>query len=985
MKHFAATAPKVRFEKVNPMPPRTSAADFDPSDFSRRHIGPSPADMSEMLSTVGVSDIDELISQTVPDRIRQPAPLALPPGISESEALQKLRIIADKNKVFTSLIGQGYYGTILPPVIQRNILENPAWYTAYTPYQAEISQGRLEALLNFQTMISELCMLEIANASLLDEATAAAEAMAMSHRVVKSRANAFFVDAECHPQTIAVVRTRAEPLDWTVKVGDPMKDLEPAAVFGALLQYPGTSGEIRDFRTVISALHEAGALAVMATDPLALTLITPPGELGADIAVGSTQRFGMPMGYGGPHAAFIAAKDAYKRALPGRIVGVSVDSRGQPAYRLALQTREQHIRREKATSNICTAQVLPAVIAAMYAVYHGPDGLRHIARKVHRAAEILAHGLRALGWRVQQAAFFDTITIEVGARQSEILKNAASNAFNMRKIGSGAQARIGISCDETTTPGIVEAVWRAFGSQPKTPAAPPSFDELSAQTGEVIPMQLARHSDFLTHPVFHLHRSETEMLRYMRRLSDRDLALDRSMIPLGSCTMKLNATAEMMPITWPEFANIHPFAPADQAQGYAELIAELSTKLCEITGYDAISLQPNSGAQGEYAGLLVIRAYHVSHGEPQRTVCLIPSSAHGTNPASAQMAGMEVVVVTCDDEGNVNLADLRKKTEQYSNSLAAVMVTYPSTHGVFESAIGEICSIAHAHGAQVYLDGANLNAQVGLAQPGRYGADIGHLNLHKTFCIPHGGGGPGMGPIGVKKHLAPFLPGHSQGPSEPTQVGAISAAPFSSAAILPISWAYIVMMGGDGLLAATHAAILNANYIAKRLEGHYALLYRGAHGCVAHECIIDVRPFKDSAGISVEDIAKRLIDYGFHAPTMSFPVAGTLMIEPTESESKAELDRFCDAMVSIRSEIAAIGKMAMDRENNPLKNAPHTVFDLIDENWTRPYARAVACFPAKNLLRDKYWCPVNRVDNVYGDRHLVCSCPPVESYQSAAE
>jgi glycine dehydrogenase len=963
----------------------TALGDFDPSDFSRRHIGPSSEDVREMLSIIGVSDVDELISQTVPDAIRQAIPLALPAGISETEALQKLRIIADKNKLFTSLIGQGYYGTILPPVIQRNVLENPAWYTAYTPYQPEISQGRLEALLNFQTMICELCSFDIANASLLDEATAAAEAMAMGRRVTKSRANAFFVDAECHPQTIAVVRTRAEPLGWTIDVGDPMKDLEPAAVFSALLQYPGTSGEIRDFRAVISALHAAGAVAVMATDPLALTLLTPPGELGVDIAIGSTQRFGMPMGYGGPHAAFIATKDAYKRALPGRIVGVSVDCRGRPAYRLALQTREQHIRREKATSNICTAQVLPAVIAAMYAVYHGPDGLKHIAHRVHRTTGTLVKGLAALGWDVQQTTFFDTITVEVGARQSEILKNAASNAINLRKIGAGVEARIGISCDETTRPAVVEAVWRAFGSKAQALPPVPSFEELSARTENAIPRELARRSDFLTHPVFHLYRSETEMLRYMRRLSDRDLALDRSMIPLGSCTMKLNATAEMIPITWPEFANIHPFVPADQAQGYAELIADLSAKLCEITGYDAISLQPNSGAQGEYAGLLIIRAYHVSRGEPQRTVCLIPSSAHGTNPASAQMAGMDVVVVACDGDGNVDLADLRKKAEQYSNRLAAVMVTYPSTHGVFESAIREICSVVHAHGGQVYLDGANLNAQVGLAQPGRYGADVGHLNLHKTFCIPHGGGGPGMGPVGVKKHLAPFLPGHSERPSAAANVGAISAARFSSASILPISWAYIVMMGGNGLLAATQAAILNANYIAKRLEGHYALLYKGPHGRVAHECIIDTRPFKDTAGVSVEDIAKRLIDYGFHAPTMSFPVAGTLMIEPTESESKSELDRFCDAMISIRSEISAVEKKVMDCENNVLKNAPHTVFDLTDENWNRPYARALACFPVKSLWRDKYWCPVNRVDNTYGDRHLVCSCPPIESYQSAAE
>jgi glycine dehydrogenase len=984
VKDTAAIKPKLRSEEVKAMFPRSCAADFDPSDFSRRHIGPSPGEMSQMLSTVGVSDISELIAQTVPDAIRQPDPLALPPGISEAEALRKLRLLAAKNKVFTSLIGQGYYGTILPPVIQRNILENPAWYTAYTPYQPEISQGRLEALLNFQTMISELCMLDIANASLLDEATAAAEAMAMARRVAKSRSNAFFIDAECHPQTIAVVRTRAEPLGWSIKVGDPSTDLEPAAVFGALLQYPGSSGEIRDFRGVISALHAAGALAVMAADPLALALLTAPGELGADIAIGSTQRFGIPMGYGGPHAAFIATKEAHKRALPGRIVGVSVDSRGQPAYRLALQTREQHIRREKATSNICTAQVLPAVIAAMYGVYHGPDGLRHIARQVHRTAGTLAKGLAALGWRVQQVAFFDTITIEVGARQREIFNNAAENGINLRKIGAGAQARLGISCDETTTPAVVEAVWRAFGSR-TNPVAVPSFEQLNAQTDSAIPAQLLRRSDFLTHPVFHLYRSETEMLRYMRRLSDRDLALDRSMIPLGSCTMKLNATAEMIPITWPEFANIHPFAPAEQAEGYAELMADLCAKLCEITGYDAISLQPNSGAQGEYAGLLAIRAYHASRGEPQRTVCLIPASAHGTNPASAQMAGMDVVVVSCDSHGNVDLIDLQKKAEQYSSCLAAIMITYPSTHGVFESGISEISRIVHAYGGQVYLDGANLNAQVGLARPASYGADVGHVNLHKTFCIPHGGGGPGMGPIGVKRHLAPFLPGHPELPSGPAQVGAISAAPFSSAGILPIPWAYIAMMGGNGLLAATQAAILNANYIARRLEGHYALLYKGPHGRVAHECIIDTRPFKDTAQVTVEDLAKRLIDYGFHAPTMSFPVAGTLMIEPTESESKAELDRFCDAMISIRSEIAAVEQKAMDPENNVLKNAPHTIADLVDETWDRPYARAVACFPVKRLLRDKYWSPVNRVDNLYGDRHLVCSCPPMESYQSAAE
>ncbi len=973
-----------------------SSVDFDPTDFSRRHIGPSPADMAAMLEVIGVADLDELIAQTVPEAIRQQTPLALGAALSEVEVLQKLRNIACKNKVLTSLIGQGYYGTTLPPVIQRNILENPAWYTAYTPYQPEISQGRLEALLNFQTMIADLCGLEIANASLLDEATAAAEAMAMAHRVAKSQATAFFIDADCHPHTIAVVQTRAEPLGWRIVVGDPMKDIDPASIFGALLQYPGSSGEIRNFRPVIAALHAAEALAVMATDPLALTLLTSPGELGADIAIGSAQRFGVPMGYGGPHAAYIATKDSYKRALPGRIVGVSIDSRGQAAYRLALQTREQHIRREKATSNICTAQVLLAVIASMYAVYHGPEGLQHIARRVHRTTATLAKGIAALGWPVNQNAFFDTMTVEVGARQADILKRAVANGINLRKIGGnngGATARIGISCDETTTAAIVEAVWRAFGpfaqetgrnDASKTQHADISFDRLSQQAGSAIPAGLVRRSEFLTHPVFHRYRSETEMLRYLRRLADRDLALDRSMIPLGSCTMKLNATSEMIPITWPEFANLHPFAPMDQVQGYAELIADLATKLCEITGYDAMSLQPNSGAQGEYAGLLVIRAYHRSRGEPHRNVCLIPSSAHGTNPASAHMAGMEVVVVACDHEGNVDLADLRKKSAEFSGHLAAIMVTYPSTHGVFESAIREICEIVHAHGGQVYLDGANLNAQVGLSQPGKYGADVSHLNLHKTFCIPHGGGGPGMGPIGVKTHLAAFLPGHSEWPSIPSQVGPVSAAPFGSASILPISWTYIMLMGRDGLVAATKAAILNANYIAKRLEGHYPLLYKGPHGRVAHECILDTRPFKDSAGISVDDIAKRLIDYGFHSPTMSFPVPGTLMVEPTESESKLELDRFCDAMISIRAEIRAIEQGRADPKNNVLRNAPHTVFDLADESWNHPYARTQACFPAKSLLLDKYWCPVNRVDNIYGDRNLVCSCPPVESYQTAS-
>src|SRR5262245_57886411 len=962
------------------MSARASTPDFNPGDFSRRHIGPSPEDVSEMLSTIGASDIGELISQTVPDAIRQAAPLALPAGISETEALQKLRTIADKNKIFPSLIGQGYYGTILPPVIQRNVLENPAWYTAYTPYQPEISQGRLEALLNFQTMISELCMLDIANASLLDEATATAEAMAMARRVVKSRANAFFVDAECHPQTIAVVRTRAEPLGWSIKVGDPLKDLEPAAVFGALLQYPGSSGEIRDFRAVISALHAAGAMAVMAADPLALALLTASGELGADIAIGSTQRFGMPMGYGGPHAAFIATKEAHKRALPGLIVGVSVDSRGQPAYRLALQTREQHIRREKATSNICTAQVLLAVIASMYAVYHGPEGLTHIARGVHRRAAVLAAGLRNLGFAPAHETFFDTLTVEAGGKQNEIVARAVAEKINLR-IGNGM---LGIAVDETTTAEVIEAVWRAFGGKL-------GYAEVEKQASDALPAEIARTTAFLKHPVFHEHRSETELLRYMRKLSDRDLALDRAMIPLGSCTMKLNATTEMMPLTWPEFGSLHPFAPNDQAKGYHALFARLEKWLADITGYDAVSLQPNSGAQGEYAGLLAIRAYHAARGESHRKICLIPSSAHGTNPASAAMVGMDVVVVACDARGDVDVDDLRAKAEKHSKNLAAVMITYPSTHGVFEEHIRDICDIVHQHGGQVYLDGANMNAQVGLSRPGDYGADVSHLNLHKTFCIPHGGGGPGMGPIGVKKHLAPFLPNHpatshpATDRTTPHAVGPVSAAPFGSASILTISYIYILMMGGEGLTRATEIAILNANYIAARLQPHFPVLYRNAKGRVAHECIVDPRPLKNSSGVTVDDIAKRLIDYGFHAPTMSFPVPGTLMIEPTESESKLELDRFCDAMVAIRKEIADVENGRFKIEASPLRHAPHTVHDIADDAWNRAYSRVEGCFPAGSSRTDKYWSPVGRVDNVYGDRNLVCSCPPVADYAEAAE
>jgi glycine dehydrogenase len=952
----------------------TSIAKYEPYDFAnRRHIGPSPEEIGEMLQVLGVSSLDELMDQIVPEGIRQQTPLDFGKPLTERGGLDRMREIAGKNRVLTSLIGQGYHGTIMPPAIQRNILENPAWYTAYTPYQPEISQGRLEAMLNFQTLVSDLTGLDVANASLLDEATAAAEAMALAHRVTKSKARAFFVDAQCLPQTIAVVKTRAEPLGWEIVTGDPFTDLKPEQVFGALFQYPGIDGAFHDYSSVIARLHEAKALAVMAADPLALTLLRPPGEMGADIAVGSMQRYGMPMGYGGPHAAYIAVKDAHKRALPGRLVGVSVDARGNRAYRLSLQTREQHIRRESATSNICTAQVLPAVIASMYAVFHGPKGLKAIAERVHRKAARLADGLASLGFNISPAAYFDTITVEVGPYQGLIMKNAVGNGVNLRNAGTG---RIGITVDERTRPATVEAVWRAFGG----------FDLVyrDDHPESRLPGDLLRTSPYLTHPVFHMNRAESEMTRYMRRLADRDLALDRAMIPLGSCTMKLNATAEMLPISWPEFADIHPFVPADQALGYAEMIGDLSAKLCEITGYDAISMQPNSGAQGEYAGLLTIRAYHHSRGEPQRTVCLIPASAHGTNPASAAMCGFAVCVVKTDASGNIDVADFRAKAEANASLLAGAMITYPSTHGVFEESVRELCEIVHRHGGQVYLDGANMNAMVGLARPGDVGADVSHLNLHKTFCIPHGGGGPGMGPIGVKAHLAPFLPGHPELAPTSGSATTVSAAPYGSASILPISWSYCLMMGGAGLTQATRVAILNANYIATRLSGAYNILYTGQRGRVAHECILDTRLCNERAGVTVDDIAKRLIDCGFHPPTMSWPVAGTLMVEPTESETKAEIDRFCSAMLSIADEISAIEHGAMDKTNNPLKNAPHTVEDLVGE-WSRPYSREAACFPAGAFRVDKYWPSVNRVDNVYGDRNLVCSCPPVASYLKAAE
>jgi glycine dehydrogenase len=943
--------------------------------FARRHIGPSPGDVAAMLETVDVKSLDALMAETLPSSIRQKTPLDLGAALSETEALAHMSELASRNQVFTSLIGQGYSGTILPAVIQRNILENPAWYTAYTPYQPEISQGRLEALFNFQTMICDLTGLDVANASLLDEATAAAEAMALAERSAQAKTKSFFVDSEVHPQTLAVLRTRAEPLGWNVIVGDPLADLDHAEVFGGFLQYPGTSGALRDLRPAIAVLRAKGALAIVAADLLALTLLASPGELGADIAIGSAQRFGVPMGYGGPHAAYMAVRDALKRSLPGRIVGLSVDTRGEPAYRLALQTREQHIRREKATSNICTAQVLLAVIASMYAVYHGPEGLTHIARTVHRRAAVLAAGLRKLGFAPRSETFFDTVTVDAGVRRNEIAARARALKINLR-IG---ERTLGIALDETTTPATVEAVWRAFGGKL-------TYADIEASARDALPVELKRNSAFLTHPVFHAHRSETELLRYMRKLSDRDLALDRAMIPLGSCTMKLNATSEMIPLTWPEFGALHPFAPQQQAAGYYALFARLEKWLCDITGYDAISLQPNSGAQGEYAGLLAIRGYHAGRGEPHRKVCLIPSSAHGTNPASASMAGMEVVVVACDIRGDVDVNDLRAKAAQHSKNLAAVMITYPSTHGVFEEHIREICDIVHDHGGQVYLDGANMNAQVGLSRPGDYGADVSHLNLHKTFCIPHGGGGPGMGPIGVRAHLKPFLPGHpATDGTSPPMVGPVSAAPFGSASILTISYIYILTMGGEGLTRATEIAILNANYIATRLDPHFPVLYRNAKGRVAHECIVDPRPLKVSSGVTVDDIAKRLIDYGFHAPTMSFPVPGTLMIEPTESESKAELDRFCDAMIAIRREIAEIENGRWKIEASPLRHAPHTVHDIADDGWQRAYGRAEGCFPSGTSRSDKYWCPVGRVDNVYGDRNLVCSCPPVEDYAQAAE
>jgi glycine dehydrogenase len=965
--------------------PRLRLKDLEPgANFIRRHIGPGEAELKQMLQTLSASSLDEFIDKAVPKKIRARRPLELPTPMSERAALSYLRSMAERNEVFTSMIGMGYYGTVTPKVILRNVLENPGWYTAYTPYQAEVSQGRLEALLNFQQMTIDLTGLDLANASLLDEATAAAEAMAMARRIAKTPANVFFVDRDTHPQTIGVVETRARGFGFEIVVGDPFTDLKADGVFGALLSYPGSSGEIRDFRPVIAALHKAGALAAMATDLFALALLVPPGELGADIAFGSAQRFGVPMGFGGPHAAFFATRDEYKRLMPGRVIGVSVDSKGNPALRMALQTREQHIRREKATSNICTAQVLLAVMASMFAVYNGPAGIRRMVERTHRLAQIFAAAVKSFGYEVSTRSFLDTVTVHVPGRAHMLLAKAREKRINLRFVDAD---HLGISFDQSTRRNELERLLSCFKTDALDRAG---IDQLDDRTIEVIPGDLQRASPYLTHPVFSLYHSETEMLRYLRYLQNKDIALDRSMIPLGSCTMKLNATTEMIPVTWRNFAMLHPFAPLEQTQGYQQLFEELEAMLAEITGFDAISLQPNAGSQGEYAGLLAIGNYHAAKGEAHRDVCLIPVSAHGTNPASAAMAGLKVVVVACDAMGNVDVADLKAKAKQHAANLAALMITYPSTHGVFEEAIREICDIVHAHGGQVYLDGANLNAQVGLMRPAELGADVCHMNLHKTFCIPHGGGGPGMGPIGVKAHLAPHLPGHrvvygvnpAAGPNQ-TQ-GQISAAPWGSASILPISWAYIAMLGAEGLTRATAVAILNANYIAKRLAPHFPIVYAGPGGLVAHECLIDMRDLRGRCGITVEDVAKRLVDFGFHAPTMSFPVPDTMMIEPTESESKRELDRFCDAMITIREEIREVEEGRADRVNNVLKNAPHT-HHLLLEDWKRPYSREKAYFPLHSGRDDKYWPPVSRVDNVYGDRHLVCTCPPMEAYLEAAE
>ncbi|QIR39644.1 aminomethyl-transferring glycine dehydrogenase [Tolypothrix sp. PCC 7910] len=941
-------------------------------NFRKRHIGPNSDDIEQMLGVLGIPSLDVLINKTVPQAIRLQGALNLPEAQTEYAALAKLKQIAEKNQVFRSFMGMGYYDCITPAVIARNILENPGWYTAYTPYQPEIAQGRLEALLNFQTMIIDLTGLEIANASLLDEATAAAEAMSLSYGVCKNKANTYFVSRDCHPQTIDVLQTRAEPLGINIIIGDHQTFDFEQPIFGAILQYPASDGTIYDYRAFIEKAHAKGALVTVAADPLSLTLLTPPGEFGADIAIGSTQRFGIPLGFGGPHAAYMATKEEYKRQVPGRIVGVSKDAQGKPALRLALQTREQHIRREKATSNICTAQVLLAVMASMYAVYHGPDGLKAIAENIHNLTGILADGLKRLGYKISSESFFDTLRVELGTHSLEkILEGCQERHINLRIFDETA---VGISLDETTTVDEVQDLLEIFALGKDLSF---SIAELTA-----VPLPLSRSSSYLTHPVFNRYHSETELLRYLHKLESKDLSLTTSMIPLGSCTMKLNATSEMIPVTWQEFGKIHPFAPPSQTRGYQILFQQLEAWLAEITGFAGISLQPNAGSQGEYAGLLVIRHYHESRNEGHRNVCLIPTSAHGTNPASAVMCGMKVVAVACDADGNIDIADLKVKAEKHSHELAALMVTYPSTHGVFEEAIQEICEIVHKHGGQVYMDGANMNAQVGICRPGDIGADVCHLNLHKTFCIPHGGGGPGMGPIGVASHLVPFLPGHPVISLNKTQhsQGAVAAAPWGSASILVISWMYIAMMGAEGLTEATKVAILNANYIAKRLEEYYPVLYKGKNGLVAHECILDLRSLKKSAGIEIDDVAKRLMDYGFHAPTVSWPVAGTIMVEPTESESKAELDRFCEALISIRQEIAEIENGKMDTQDNLLKNAPHTVESLITGEWQHPYSREQAAYPAPWTKEHKFWPAVGRIDAAFGDRNFVCSCLPMDAY-----
>ena len=948
------------------------------SEFIGRHIGIGASDETHMLSVVGAASRKALVDGIVPRSIARSTPMAIPAAITEAAALTAIRAIADENQIWRNFIGQGYYGTHTPGVILRNVLENPAWYTAYTPYQAEISQGRLEALINFQTMVCDLTAMAIANASMLDEATAAAEAMTLAKRSVKNKSNAFIVSDDCHPQTIEVIQTRAAPLGIVVRLGQVAALMADGDYFGVLAQYPATTGTVHDLRQLADKAHANNAALCVAADLLALTLLAPPGEWGADIVVGTTQRLGMPLCNGGPHAAYLACRDDFKRSMPGRLAGVSVDVHGNTAYRLALQTREQHIRREKATSNICTAQVLPAVVASMYAVYHGPAGLTRIAQRVATLTAILARGMLALGYQVVNSSAFDTLTLQTGAATAAVQLRAQAAQVNLRSLGDDCLA---ISLDETSTRDDLILLWSLFASAGQ---ALPTVAQFEVGTTPLLPQTLLRSSNFLTHPVFNTHHSETGMLRYIRRLSDKDLALDRSMIPLGSCTMKLNATSEMIPITWPQFAKIHPFAPIAQRQGYVRLDQQLRDWLCQATGYAGISLQPNAGSQGEYAGLLAIRAYHAANGQANRTICLIPSSAHGTNPASAQMAGLSVVVTACDDNGNVDMADLKAKCEKHSANLAAAMITYPSTHGVFETQVKELCALVHTHGGRVYVDGANMNALVGIAAPGEFGGDVSHLNLHKTFCIPHGGGGPGVGPVCVVADLVPYLPGHVTGGLPCNGVGAVSAAPLGNAAVLPISWMYCRMMGATGLTAATEVAILSANYISARLKDHYPTLYASANGHVAHECILDLRPLKEGSGgvngVSAEDVAKRLMDYGFHAPTLSFPVPGTLMVEPTESETLQELDRFIAAMIAIREEIRKIERGEWPADNNPLKHAPHTAAAVVADNWDRPYSRETGAFPLASLKQSKYWTPVGRIDNVYGDRNLFCSCVPVADY-----